>query len=260
MKEASRPGYLRLSDSFTSSRPLLIGYVPLGDPRFSSDILDCYVQGGVDILEIGLPSLDPYGDGETMANSMRLAAQAGVNGDAILELLRPWLTANEQRPPIVWMCYADADLTNLEQWAAEGAVDGILMLGPPPEGLAELANGAGLGLCEFLSWEPSVDEIDRASVATGYVMVPARPGVTGTDKRPGDPAKLVAQARSLNPTAPVVVGFGINDATTAVRLANSGVDGVVVGTACVQALETEGEEGLTRILTEISSAMRRSEK
>ena len=56
----------KLQALFASKKNVLIAYVPTGDPSFSKIILDAYVDGGADILELGLPSADPYLDGAIM--------------------------------------------------------------------------------------------------------------------------------------------------------------------------------------------------
>lgn len=240
---------------FSLGRPVLITYVPAGDPKFSKEILESYLDGGSDILEIGLPSHDPYMDGETMGSSMKRSHAAGTNGDVISRVISQWLITTKRRPALLWMCYADADLTNLESWANMGTIDGILMLGTHPEGLENRLATLGLALTVFVPWNYTPADEILVRNATGYIMVPTRPGLTGTESSVGDPSELVKAMRKLNPNVPVVAGFGVSDAHSASQIMDSGVDGVVVGTACIDALFRDGNAGLRSTLQKISRAI-----
>jgi len=245
----------KLQALFASKKNILIAYVPTGDPNFSKIILDAYVNGGADILELGLPSADPYMDGAIMGGSMRRAKEAGTDGDFIARVIKEWLPKVEKPPVLLWMCYADADFTNLEQWAAMGVIDAVLMLGTPPDNFYERIAKNNIALSVFIPWDYSAADEVRAAQATGYIMVPTRPGSTGMSKQTGDPTSLIARMHSLNPGTPVVGGFGIDDPESARRIINCGADGVVVGTICIQALATDGNKGLEDLLTGISTEL-----
>jgi tryptophan synthase alpha chain len=61
--------------------------------------------------------------------------------------------------------------------------------------------------------------------------------------------------KTLNPTTPVVGGFGIDNPESARRIINCGADGVVVGTICIQTLASDGNEGLQDLLKSISTEL-----
>jgi len=245
----------KLQALFASKKNVLIAYVPTGDPDFSKIILDAYVDGGADILELGLPSADPYMDGAIMGGSMRRAKEAGTDGDLIARVVKEWLPKVEKPPVLLWMCYNDADFTNLEQWAAMGVIDSVLMLGTPPDNFYERLEKNNIALSVSIPWVYSEADEIRASQATGYIMVPTRPGSTGLSSEKGDPTALIARMKALNPTTPVVGGFGIDDPESARRIINCGADGVVVGTICIQTLATDGNKGLQELLKSISTEL-----
>jgi len=245
----------KLQALFASKKNILIAYVPTGDPNFSKIILDAYVAGGADILELGLPSTDPYLDGAIMGGSMRRAKKAGTDGDLIARVLKEWLPKIEKPPVLLWMCYADADFTNLEQWAGMGVIDAVLMLGTPPDNFYERLEKNNIALSIFIPWDYSAADEVRASQATGYIMVPTRPGSSGASSEKGNPTSLIARMQSLNRTTPVVGGFGIDNPESARRIINCGADGVVVGTICIQTLSTGGNAGLQDLLKAISTEL-----
>jgi len=245
----------KLQALFSMKKNVLIAYVPTGDPNFSKKILDAYLDGGVDILELGLPSADPYMDGAIMGGSMRRAKSAGTDGDLIARVLKEWLSKVENPPVLLWMCYADADFTNLEKWAAMGVIDAVLMLGTAPDNFHQRLKKNNIALSVFVPWDYSAADEVSALQATGYIMVPTRPGSTGISSEKGDPTSLIARMRALNPAVPVVAGFGIDDPESARRIINCGADGVVVGTICIETLAKDGNIGLQTLLKSISDEL-----
>jgi tryptophan synthase alpha chain len=81
---------LTLSEKFAALRSkgekalvlfLTAGDQPLGD---LPGILDALVEGGADVIEIGIPFSDPFGEGPTIQASSQRALERGVTPEAIL--------------------------------------------------------------------------------------------------------------------------------------------------------------------------------
>jgi tryptophan synthase alpha chain len=238
----------------------VVAYVPLGDPVTGGDaVLDAYRASGVAVLEIGIPTRDPWLDGPEVAGSMRRAIDARVDPGEIARRLARWRAGLPvPSPAIVWFTYPDLPLAEIEHAAGLGAIDGLLLLEEGRHPLSTRVPGflASLGLahCAFLPWEPAGDDLRAAERATGYVMVQARPGPTGADRDPEVPVRQVELAREHARGRPVVAGFGIHDAATVRRVIEAGVDGVVVGSACIRALREGGAEGLRDLLLPLVAA------
>lgn len=264
----SQCGRDRLRAQFGGHQLALIAYVPFGDPIAQGEAhLDLYGDAGVSILEIGVPTGDPYLDGPEIEGSMRRALAAGVGPRAIAEGLARWRAQREDSSPaMVWMGYPDLDLASIEFAANLGAMDGLLIVDEHKRAdfgeFGQALDSLGVAHCVFVSWDATEDELRAAHAATGYVMVQARPGPTGTSRRPSIPGRQVAQVRKSVSDVPVVAGFGIQDATSLRRVAGARVDGVVVGSACVKALCEGGGSALSLLLRslkeEVSSLSRHS--
>ena len=69
-------------------RPALLGFVTGGDPslELTPKIARSLVDGGVDVVELGIPFSDPIADGPSIQSSSRRALQSGVTPFAILEM------------------------------------------------------------------------------------------------------------------------------------------------------------------------------
>ncbi len=267
-------GIERLRSAFRPDRAALVAYVPIGDPdAFDARTLDAHRDAGVAVLEVGIPTPDPWLDGPGVTTSMDRALMVGTDAASAAEALGAWRARHERAgrrtPAILWFSYPDLPLDTLERAAGAAAIDGLLMLAPwlHPDAAALPAARAAthVALSTFLPWESAPRDRDLARSATGYVMVQARPGATGTGATgtgatgtgatPADLAVRVSAARTLNPDVPVVAGFGVHDAASVRALLAAGVDGVVVGSTCIQVARAGGATGLERYLRDLVAVM-----
>src|SRR5207245_9298648 len=91
--------------------------------------------------------------------------------------------------------------------------------------------------------------------ASGFIYLISRLGVTGArDRIPPDLAAQVGRVRAVT-ALPIAAGFGISTAAQ-VRAAARAADGVVVGSALVDALAADGRAGVERPMREFARAVR----
>ncbi|HKC29320.1 MAG TPA: tryptophan synthase subunit alpha, partial [Jatrophihabitans sp.] len=69
-----------LAKAKADNRAALIGYLPVGYPSVDMSIgaMRAMVEGGVDIVEVGVPYSDPVMDGPTIQAAAEPAVRAGV--------------------------------------------------------------------------------------------------------------------------------------------------------------------------------------
>lgn len=238
-----------------TERPLLICYLPVGDPEATAATARFYVDHGVDVIEAGLPVTDAVLDGPEISGSMRRAIDAGTVGDRAADILADGLGAAGS-PYAVWMSYcADPDAAYLARVARSGA-NAVLLPDTDPVALQTAARAAGIAAIPFLNHPPSADETAAAVDADGrYVMLAAVGGVTG--ERPTvepDNRHLIDGLRSAGVSVPIALGFGISNAVQVGAARQLGADGVIVGSACVRAARA-GATTLSRLLTELREAL-----
>ena len=257
-------GIERLRSAFRPERPTLVAYVPIGDPEaFDARTLDAYRDAGVGVLEVGIPTDDPWMDGAEVTDSMRRALAAGTTPGAAAAILGAWraghAAAGRATPAILWFSYPDLPLAAITAGAAAGGLDALLMLEPwrrpDAAALGPTLTRAGVARSTFLPWDATDRDLALARETTGYLMVQARPGVTGTGGLGADPSGRVRLARSLAPDQPVIAGFGVHDPESVRALAASGVDGVVVGSACIAAARAGGPDGVRAYLRTLADAL-----
>lgn len=242
--------------------PALIAYVPAGDPAMGDPlaVLDAYADAGVAILEVGIPDADPVLDGPEVRESMARALAAGTDAWSVAAMLAAWRARRGPGgPALLWFAYPRIPLAALGRGAALGAIDAALILDAAAHAAGERLPGflaaAGIARSVFLPWDPTPADRAAAAAATGYVMLQARPGVTGVAAPPVlDPARIAA-AREQLPGRPIVAGFGVADARSARAIIEAGADGVVVGSACIRALREGGPSGLRAFLAPLVRAV-----
>jgi len=126
--------------------------------------------------------------------------------------------------------------------AADAGVDGLLLVDLPPEEAAPLRaqfNACGLELISLVAPTTSAARLPGlAGAAQGYLYYVSMAGVTGARLADFDGVAAKVAALRAHATVPVLVGFGIKDAASAVAVA-AGADGVVVGSALVERLAAE---------------------
>jgi tryptophan synthase alpha chain len=232
-------------------RKALIPYVTAGDPFVDATpaIMRALVDGGADIIELGVPFSDPMADGPVIQKASERALSRGIGAPQVLAMVREFRTRN-QTTPVVLMGYANP-VERYDQREGEGAfirdaaaagVDGLLVVDYPPEeceAFAARLKAAGLDLIFLLaptSTEQRMEQVGR--IASGYVYYVSLKGVTGAGHL--DTAAVAAMVPRIrrHVRVPVGVGFGIRDAATA-RAVGQVADAVVIGSRLIQILESE---------------------
>src|SRR5208282_2174367 len=87
------------------NRAAFVAYLCAGDPDFDTSLSACLavIEGGADILELGVPFSDPLADGLTNQLAAQRALESGMTGERVLELVRRLRQSSEV--PIVFYTY-----------------------------------------------------------------------------------------------------------------------------------------------------------
>jgi tryptophan synthase alpha chain len=247
----------RIDSVFARSRPALICYLPLGDPAIGFELPDIYAGAGVDVFEIGVPGGDPVLDGPTIADSLARAEQAGITPARAAESIASWREALPDQA-MVWMTYPADGAGALVDAAAAAGVDGVLFPAPARRFpvLSRQLERRGVHFVHFLSHDPTLREVrEAAAKGSGYVMLQAAPGRTGTRTGPlPDSAWLIDDLRRLGLEAPIALGIGVSEPEQAQAAIRMGADAVIVGSATVEAC-LAGPEALASFLRSLREAL-----
>jgi len=227
-------------------RKALIPYVTAGDPYADATvpIMAALVQGGADVIELGVPFSDPMADGPVIQKASERALRLGIGMAQVLDYVREFRRLDDATP-IVLMGYANPiERYGAERFvadAAEAGVDGVLVVDYPPEeceGFAAALRARGLDPIFLLAPTSTQHRMKQvARIASGYVYYVALKGVTGAGHLDTQAvATMLPLIKALVPL-PVGVGFGIRDAQSA-RAVAAVADAVVIGSALVELLQT----------------------
>ncbi len=236
-------------------RTALIPYLTAGYPELPTAEAALRAADEVaDILEVGVPFSDPLADGPTIQRSTFQALQQGMSLAGTLELIE----RVEPRKPVVVFSYLNPILRyGVTRFIREADALGVagVILTDLPAGADSVVEGAlqesPLDLIRLVAPTTRPERLAAAAEgAQGFIYLVARLGVTGASRTlAADLVDSVARVRRAT-SLPVAVGFGISDADQAAAVARL-ADGVVVGSALVDALTREGVEGARRLLEEL---------
>ncbi len=239
----------------------LVPYVCAGYPdrRSSLDLLLAASDAGADVLELGVPFSDPLADGPTIQRASFRALEGGMTVRGALELLEEFRSVRET--PVVLFTYLnpilrfgiDEFLERAVEVGAQGLLITDLPVGGDPELEATIRSG-GLDPIPLASPTTPLERVERLSQAgRGFLYYISRTGVTGRGSTLSEELEgELAQVRRRS-HLPVAVGFGIGSPEDVARVAPWS-DGVVVGSALVEALDKEGVEGARSFLDRLVEA------
>src|SRR3981189_2401475 len=213
------------------------------DPKTPLEIVKARPQAGADIIEIGMPFTDPMADGPSIQAAGLRALKAGATLKKTLAMVRAFRKDDSTTPLVLMGYYNPIYIYGVDQFlvdAKSAGVDGLIIVDLPPEEDTELclpAMKAGLNFIRLAT--PTTDDKRLPAVlanTSGFVYYVSITGITGM-AAPDTGRVAAAVSRIKRHTAlPVAVGFGVKTAAHARAIA-SGADGVVVGSALIDALK-----------------------
>lgn len=231
-------------------RKALIPYITAGDPApaLTVPLMRALVEGGADILELGVPFSDPMADGPVIQRSSERALANGVGLADVIGMVRAFRELDSDTP-VVLMGYANpVEAMGSEKFVAaarDAGVDGVIIVDYPPEEaapFAALANNNGIDAIFLLAPTSTPSRIDQvAHIGSGYLYYVSLKGVTGAASLDlSDVEKRIPLLRAAT-KLPIGVGFGIRDAQSARRVADV-ADAVVIGSRIIQEIEAAGPD------------------
>ena len=239
-----------------AGRKGLIPYITAGDPQTSLTVplLHALVEAGADIVELGVPFSDPMADGPVIQRAGERALKNGVGLKDVLQMVVRF-REDDRTTPVVLMGYANPiEAMGVESFvaAAQAAgVDGVIVVDYPPEECAEfsaLLKKNGIDPVFLLAPTSTAKRIDEvARIGSGYLYYVSLRGVTGAGHI--DLSEISAKIPMIRAATrlPIGVGFGIRDAESARRIAET-ADAVVIGSRIIQEIEAAGpEQAVSRV-------------
>lgn len=239
----------RIAEAFANAkkenRAALVIYLCAGDPDLSTteDLVVAAAEAGADVIELGVPFSDPTADGPAIQRASERSLAAGTTLTKVLQSVGTIRRRTDV--PILLFGYYNPILSfgedkAVEEAAARGA-DGFLVVDLPPEesdSLRRPAIAKGLDYVPLVA--PTSDEeriAKAAAAATSFIYYVSMTGVTGSKSTDLASASKRAGALQQELARPIAIGFGVKTKED-VAIVAPHVDGVVVGSAVVRAIES----------------------
>jgi tryptophan synthase alpha chain len=216
-------------------------FVMLGDPDppASARVLDALVEGGADMIEVGIPFSDPIADGPVIQAAAQRALASGVRTAECFELIAAFRRRHPQ-VPVGILTYANLVLARGRRGffsrAAEAGADSLLVADLPSieaESWAREMRHAGLDPVLIAAANTPAEALRKiAGLCGGYTYCVTRPGITGTHTQARFDPALIDRLRRLG-APPPVFGFGISTPDHVRAALDAGAAGVICGSAIV---------------------------
>lgn len=217
-------------------------FLMIGDPNLetSARLLQAAVDGGADLLEVGLPFSDPVADGPVIQAAAERALRAGATTGACLEVLKAFRARNPDVPVGV-LTYANIALAKgraaFYVACADAGVDSVLVADVPSleaSAWADDAKATGVAPVMIAAQNTPAPTLERiAGLGAGYTYCLARAGVTGADEAMAlDHGDLIETLRRFG-APPAIIGFGVSRPEHVRAALDAGAAGAVSGSAVV---------------------------
>jgi tryptophan synthase alpha chain len=238
----------RISKRFAELRAAgelgIVAYITAGDPSLDATLkfVVALAQAGADVVELGVPFIDPLADGPTIQRASERALRSGTTLAGVLELVRR-IRQSSQVPLVLFSYYNPILQMGLEKFAtiaSQAGADGVLATDLTPEESDDYRHILQAHHLDtiFLAAPTSSDERLKiiAAASSGFLYLISRIGVTGAkDSLPDDLPALLRRAHQFT-QLPIAVGFGIS-LPGHVSVLGGLADAAVVGSALVSEIE-----------------------
>lgn len=247
------------------NRALLIGYLPAGFPTLERSIsaIKAMIEGGVDVIEVGLPYSDPVMDGPVIQQASETALTNGFKTGDVFKVVAaspaPTLVMSYWNP--IERFGVAAFASDLKKVGGEGVITPDLTI---EESESWISSTDKERLHRVYVVAPSTTDNRLTEVSarcSGFIYAASLMGVTGARTDISTAAQaLVERIKKVSKT-PVCVGLGVSTGAQAREIAKY-ADGVIVGSAFIKLIlesnsESEANLKVRSLATELAAAVRR---
>ena len=246
----------RIQKTFSSAkeqgRSVFVAYLTVGCPTLEGTLkaIDKLVEGGADVIELGIPFSDPFADGAVIRSAAYKAIAQGVDMDAVLSVATEARRRHPETPFVAFGYYNMIFSYGNEKFAGKAAaagIDAVLAVDLPLEERGELVpvlKKHGLAFIPLIAPNTPMERVRRSAeeMEDGFLYAMTVKGVTGVrGSLPDDVADRLDAIRRETGMS-VVAGFGISSRAQGEALVKGHADGYVIGSAIVKKLCEEGWE------------------
>ncbi len=263
----------RITDKFREladkGETALICYVVAGYPNMatSKQVIDALVNGGADMIEVGIPFSDPIADGPTIQAASNIALKNGMTPEKGLNLVRVLRKKHPNLPILAMTYYNILVRPGIEKFMYDSkqcGLDGFILPDLPVEEADIYTSAASrLNLATVFLVSPNTTDTKLRQIVTnttGFLYVVSVYGITG--------ARNSFQKYTLNtiravkhvagPRVPVAVGFGISTPAHAKSMIAAGAEAVIIGSALINKISDRSGKKMLQDLHNFARSMKKA--
>lgn len=250
----------------TANRKNLIVYITAGYPDLNAtrEAILVAQSSGADLIELGIPFSDPIADGPVIQKAASEALRVGTTPTGVLQMLReiqPCLSV-----PIAFMTYINIIISygpeSFVQDCRSAGVAALIVPDLPAEESELLLTACRKHNLELIPFVAPTSTDSRIALACknagGFIYCVSNTGVTGVRDVDYAPIHAIIEKIRAYCSVPTAIGFGIGTPAAA-RNASQFADGVIIGSAVVQHLETRNFSAIQDLLQSIRFELDRKE-
>ncbi|MBK6608069.1 MAG: tryptophan synthase subunit alpha [Leptospiraceae bacterium] len=229
------------------NRSNFIPYISLGDPEYALSVewAKALIDGGADILELGIPFSDPTADGPVIQKSYMRALAKGFSMDKVLETTKQ-IHAYKPNIPLVYLTYLNPVISYGEEKFFKKAylagIRGIVIPDLPVDAkdsayVLEKARASEIDIIHLITPASSKERIEQIKkVASGFIYYVTSYGVTGERANFAQDLKMRIEMVRKSLKLPICAGFGISTPEQAKSI-SAYSDGIIIGSAIQRIIE-----------------------
>jgi tryptophan synthase alpha chain len=249
----------KLNLNKSKQQTFLTGYFVGGDPDFDTSItyITEAVRNGIDAVEVGIPSMNPYLEGDVITRA-HSRAYPDFHETAQISSFLQKLKGQIEVP--IWAMGYNQDVIQsglYKELAAKRLVDGFIIPDLPLHKALALRKELSryhVSVIPVINNGMSDSELGIALQDADLVYCQIYQGKTGTNiANLNELPSFYRRIRSLT-DAVLMAGFGVKSAALAEQVWNCGFEGVVVGSEIVRLVETQDQNKITTFIQELSKA------
>lgn len=254
------------ADLKTEGRAALVGYLPAGYPTVagSAELLTAMIDGGCDLVEVGVPFSDPVLDGPVIQHAAQTALTEGFRVRDLFGVVERVTQAGGRAVVMTYfnpvLAYGvDTFARDLAAAGGSGVITPDLIVDEAGPWLAA-ARRTDLDPIFLVAPSSSAERIALTAANTsGFLYAASTMGVTGARNQVSAAApELVARCRAIT-DLPIGVGLGVRTGEQAAQIAGF-ADAVIVGSAFVSAAERGGPDAVAELAAELANGIRQAQR
>lgn len=240
----------RINELFNrKNKNLLSLYFCAGHPTADStaDIIRTQAQGGIDMIEIGIPFSDPMADGPVIQSAATKALRNGMTLRRLFSQLES--IRQDVKIPLILMGYLNPVIQfGFEDFCRrckECGIDGVILPDLPFKDYLQdfkpVADRYDVKIIMLITPETSEERIRFIDGHTdGFIYMVSSAATTGVQKSfDGEKETYFKRVNGMNLRNPRMIGFGISNRQT-LETAYNNASGAIIGSRFVELLDRLG--------------------